>query len=152
MSATSTSTDPVTAIVDILQGVADTQWHNDTPPDTIEDRTETTPKGRENNPNPALYVWRPVETSISREDAEGSMYTEPHTVEIAVWAMQDNRTFNYHRDVIHILEQYDRDNESNTEFHKIQPSSISDRRTEKIVRTTDHYIIGVQAEAERVRD
>jgi len=151
MSVTSTSTDSVQTIVDLLDGY--TGWSLNDPEVYL--HQEVSQQEKENNPDPAIYVWSPVDADLSQGAAGAEYYTEFRTVEAQIWTLnsQNNTaTETYHQEAIDFLREYSNDNESNTTFHKIQPDSATDSRSEHIRRMTDHYIMSVQVRMHNHRD
>jgi len=145
--------DPVAAIVDILTGINNQFWTM-APPDSdnINPVWETTEKGRQNNPENALYVWSPTDTDIQQFDGEYSQTIQNATVEVQVWTLDEGETERGYRDVVNILTSYANNNESITNFQYIRPQTMADNRSEKIARQTDHYIASVQIETRYFRD
>ena len=148
MSVTSNSTDAVDTIFDLLDGY--TGWSLTDP--EVYKQWNVSQQERENNPDPAIYIWSPVDADLSQGDAEASYYSEFRTVEASVWTLDNDSSETYHQEIIDFLRQYSNDNESNTTFHKIRPQSATDSRSEKITRMTDHYILSVQVELHNHRD
>jgi len=60
MSVSSTSNDPVQTIIDLLDGY--TGWSLDSP--EVYNQNEVSQQERTSNPDPAIYVWSPVDASI----------------------------------------------------------------------------------------
>jgi len=151
MSVSSSATEAVETIVDLLDGAPSGAWTNTTPDRVAKYQTHAE-KARMNYPNPALYIWSPVDASLDAFDAEYSRIDETRTVEIQVWTLDDTETAQYHQDVIDFLAQYGNDNTDNTTFHRIRPTAADDLRSEHIVRQTDHYIATVTVELRNFRD
>jgi hypothetical protein len=141
------STDAVQTIADLLD--ASTQWS--LPDPEVYLLQEISQQQRENNPNPAIYVWSPVDGSLDQFDAEYSHIDETRTVECQIWNLDGIEAETYHQEVIDLLSQYANDNYRNTEFHHIRPTSATDSRSDHIRQLTDHYILSVQAEVHNHR-
>ena len=150
MSATSNASDPVQAVVDLLNGAATSVWTNADP--EVHLQWDVSQRGKENNPDPALYVWSPVEGNFDAFDGEYSSLDETQTVEVDCWTMDAQETATLSDDVIQFLSEYGNDNESNTQFLHIRPSSVNDARAEHIARQTDHYIATLQITVRNLRD
>lgn len=151
MSATSSNVEAVETIVGLLENADSTNWQN-SDPDRIDQFQEFSEKGRQNYPDPALYIWSPVDADLQAFDAEYSHIDETRTVEIQVWTLDNTDTAQYHQDVIDFVAQYGNDNEENTTFHRIRPTSADDLRSEKVARQTDHYVATVQAQLRKLRN
>lgn len=148
MSVSSTSTDPVDAIYDLLNGY--TGWTNATP--EVRYQWKWSPDQRENSRDPAIYVWSPTEGSYDAFDAEYSHLDEGQTIEANIWTLDDSETSTYSEDVVDFLSEYGNDNESQTEFHRIRPQNNNDMRQENIARKTDHFIASVQINLRNFRN
>jgi hypothetical protein len=147
MSASSSSEFAVEAIHDLLTGADATDWATaGDPPDRFGFLWDFDHNDRINYPDPALYLWSPVDTDISKFSADGDRMLEDNTVEIVVMTLDSLTTKQYERDVIQIISQYYDDNESDTEFYTIPPSNKSDLRNEHIPQQTDHYMSTVHVE------
>lgn len=148
MSVSSSSTDSVQTIIDLLSGY--TGWTLPAP--EVYEHQEVAQKSKENNPDPAIYVWSPVDGSLEQFSADNTVLDERRTVEAQVWTLDSNTAETYHQEIIDFLNQYADDNESLTTFHYIQPQSATDNRSEHITRMTDHFILSVQVEVHNHRD
>lgn len=152
----SRKSDIVAAVIEVLQGATDYDSWTLTGPEVYR-QSEISQRERENNPDPSMYVWSPVDATLDPFDAEYSRVNETRTVEVSIWVLGDasNSGFGdcetYQQDVIDILSQYGNDNETNIEFRDLKPASVTDSRQEHITRQTDHYIMSVQAEVENFR-
>lgn len=154
MSVSSNSTDPVQSTIDLLDGY--TGWSLQTP--EVHHVAEVSQQDRENNPNPAIYVWSPLDGSMEGLGAKREKTIQTDTVEATIWVLDDADTdakddiATYHAETINFLEDYVTDNYDNIEFHNIRPDVESDIRNEKVARRTDHYVMSVQAEITNLRD
>lgn len=156
MSATSNSTDPVQATVDLLEGAASSVWtHAD--PDVF-NRWETTQQHREQYAQPAIYVWSPIEGTFDRLSADNAYLDETQTIECSVWVLNDasensaKKCADYGDDLIQFLSSYGNDNEAKTSFHGVNPTNVNDLRAENIPRQSDHFLVEVQAEFDNLRE
>lgn len=142
-----TVTDPVDATVDILTNF-------DSWPDTIPSvyRIEEVPeKSRENKRQLAIYVFAPESLSPEEFDAEFSLAEESGVVEVLIYSFDSDRTADTKERVRELFEEYARDNRQNTPFHAIQIESVSDNKSSKVSRRTDHYVDSVRLTFERLR-
>jgi len=140
-------TDPVDATIDILTNF-------DSWPDTIPSvyRIEEVPeKSRENKRQLAIYVFSPEDLTPQEFDAEFSRAEEEGTVEILIYSFDSDRTAATKERVRQVFEEYARDNRQNTPFHAIRIESVSDNKSSKVSRRTDHYIDSIRLSFERLR-
>lgn len=149
MSVSSTSTDPVDTIIDILDGTAQSNWPNGTKPSTIEKQWEHTFQWKKNQANPAAYVWSPERGSQDQFGPDHETKIRGETIDVDVWALDDSNVDSISGDVISILEDYWMDSQENTQWDRIRPESPDDRRAEKLARMTDHYVVSVRVALER---
>ena len=153
MSVSSTEDDPVDAVIEVLEGYS---WTNTTP--EVWRQSEQDQQYRENNPDPAIYVWSPVDADLSALGAKREKTDESWTVECSIWILSDASTdaYNickqYQSDLVDILEDYVTDNYENLNFYNVRPQSVTDSRQESIASRTDHLVMGVQAELNNLRD
>jgi len=148
MSVSSTSTDAVQVVVDILDGY--TGWTLSAP--EVYEWAEVSQQEREHNPDPALYVWAPADATLDQFGAEYNHIDETRIVEVQVWDLDRDDVETYHQDVIDFFATYANDNEQNTPFHHIRPTSATDSRSEHTRQRTDHYIMSVQCDLHNHRD
>ena len=146
-SLESPSDDPVQTVADILDGY--TGWSLTAP--EVYKLQELSQQQRENNPDPAIYVWSPVDGSLDQFDAEYSNIDETRTVECQVWTLDGTNAETYHQEIINLLATFANDNYDRTNFHHIRPTSATDSRSDHIRQLTDHYILSVQAEVHNHR-
>lgn len=149
MSTSSTSTTPVETVFDLLTGEASTTWTLTAP--QIEYQWDVPQQAREQNSSPHLYLWGPSEGSLESFSMDGEQMDQSSIVEVSVWTFDADDTNTYKDDVIDILSQYYTDNTTNTTFNTVRPSNIGDHRNEKVARTTDHFVINVQADLGKLR-
>lgn len=150
MSATSSASDSVKTIYDLLTGAASSNWTNADP--DVYYRWEITSKDIEGViSKPTFGVWSPVEGTLEAFDAEYDHIDETETVEVLIIAQTDTQAAQYADDTIDFLSKYGNDNESNTNFHRIRPTSVNDARAETIARKTDNYLASVTVEMRNFR-
>jgi hypothetical protein len=94
---------------------------------------------RENNPNPALYVWSPTETSFERFSADGNRLIRDGSVEIIVASLDPATTVNLTQDTVDVLGNYIADHHDKTDLRTVEPESATDDRASTVFRHTDHY-------------
>lgn len=150
MSATSSATDSVETVYDLLDGAQSSVWTNADP--EVHHMWDVSARGRENNNDPSLYVWSPVEGDLSRFSADGDHLIDNQVVEISVWTLDSINTTEYAEDVIDLLGDYIEDNEDKITFRNIAPTSVNDLRAEHVTRNTDHYIIAIQVDVDGLLD
>lgn len=148
MSVTSNSDDAVQTIVDLLDGY--TGWTLSSP--EVYKHQEVAQQEKENNPDPAMYVWSPVDASLEQFSGDNDTLNENRTVEVQIWTLDSDDSETYHQETIDFLNQYADDNYSNIEFHFVQPESATDSRSDHIARMTDHFILSVQVGVHNHRD
>jgi len=142
------SPDPVDAIVDILKATDTTNWSN-RKPSLIESMEQTSPKGRENRQDDAIYVRGPG-IDIERFSADPDDLMEDGTAEILIYSLDRTRLTTHTRDVIDFLRGYMNDNYEDTVFHNIVPTATTDNRQAKITRQTNHFVSLVEVELHRL--
>lgn len=153
MSATTTDTDPVDAIVDLLDGAPSATW--DTADPTVlrwHDRTESE-RGPGQGQAPHLYAYQPAGGPIERFSADGALLWEPDApVEVWVYSLDESDTKTLAQNVIDFLDDYLDDQEANTPFVDIQPTSVEDFREQKLTQRTEHFTYRVEVALESFRD
>jgi len=100
---------------------------------------------------PIAYVWSPVDSSLDRFSIDEVKLRETNTVEIQLWSLDEQEPVTLQRDVINILSKYLDDNQRNTPYHDLQPTSASDFREQKPARTTRHYVTSLQIDTDALR-
>lgn len=169
MSVSTTATDPVDTLYDILNnagattggyGVSygyvyggGTTWTNTAP--EVYRRWETDQQDREHNNDPALYLWSPETSDRPALGAEYDDIDEFQFVDVSIWVLDDDDTapsdvVDYANDVIGLVEEYGTDNKGRTEWNTIRPTGDNDLRAENVVRKTDHFVITVSVDLRRV--
>lgn len=148
---TTTNTDPVLGVKEILEGAEDFGIWNQDPPE-IRKQWNWSPDQRENSKDPAIYLWSPIEGETPAFDAEYSHVDEFNTVECSVWTLDENATISYADRIIDLFGEYANDNELRTPFNRLRPDNPSDLRSEKIATKTDHYVTNIQIGVRRFRE
>ena len=148
MVTTSSSDDPVEMVVEILS--ADLTEYTLDPPDIFR-MWDLDPQQRLKNPDPAVYVWSPTPGSEDRFSADGSLLTDSRTVECMIMTYDEAKTHRYAEDIIDILGNYIDDNANLTLFEDVDPSVPSDERGEHIFGESNHYIMTVELDTQRLR-
>ena len=149
----STSTDPRTAIMEILADID--AW--DGPAPEINYHEDVSQKAKRNQSDPALYLLKSGTDDIDRFSADDDTLTEDETVEIQIWVLEDSPKYppkvlarRYRDTIIDAVSDYLNDNYANTEFHSIEPSGSNDYRHQHLARKTDHYIYSVDISTHRL--
>ena len=134
--------DPAEAIKEVLNKSSLLVWDLDSPSSKLLQETSQSERGPGQGQPAEFYIWA-NDGSLEAFDAECSHFDA--TVDVDIWIVTledgkigtDNRV--YKNDTIQFLSEYMNDNESNTPFHRIRPSSQDDQRAEHITGTTDHH-------------
>jgi len=143
MSISSSESNPVNAVTDLLQQTDDTDYTG-TKPEVIEDVWERTPQARLNETRDAVYIWQPVDGEIERVTADGDLLFRENTVEVWVYVLEDKpRAVQLREDILQFLSDYIDDNKENTEFNDVQPVNDMDNRPSNLPRNTSHDVMGV---------
>lgn len=152
MSVSSTETEAVELLVDLLDNAPAGTWTNAAP--EVHAVWEVSQRGRQNNPDPALYVWSPVEGPVDALSGfDYDRLDEQATVEIQVWTLDSVETSQYASDIVNYLAgDYANDNEANTPYHRIRPADVSDERAATQTRPSEHFVTTVTVEGRRLRD
>lgn len=163
MSATSTSTDPVQTVIDLLTGTPADEWTGDKP-DPIERQWAHDFNWKQNQNGPSAYVWSPEVGTQDQLSADGTVKDQTETIGVDVWAPTPTPAYGgvygatygsadvavtVADDVVAILEDYWNDRTANTRWHRIRPQSVDDRRAEAIARRADKHVISVQVQLRR---
>lgn len=152
--STTTQTDPVDAIQDLLDGAPTSTWGTTQDPDVFRwDEVAQTERGPGQGQPPHLYVWQPTGGPIERFSADGVLLWEPDSpVEVWAYSLDEIDTKTLAQDVINFIDDYLDDQEENTPFVDIQPTMVEDFREQKVTRRTDHYVYRVEIMLESFRD
>jgi len=149
MSVSTSTDDPVDMVKTILTDTADTDYTL-APPDIFA-MWEVDSQQRLKNPDPTVYVWSPTAAAINRFSADGDTLIDERTVECMVLTYSDSETHRYVEDIVDIMGDYIDDNADLTIQEDIEPSSIDDNRGDKLYGNSDHYIMTIEIETERLR-
>lgn len=149
MSATSTSTDPVQTVIDLLSGTTAANWPSGTKPDPIEHQWDSTQRTKDNRSGVAAYVWSPDIGTQEQLSADGATKDQVETIDVDVWSADPVEANDVAGDVVAILEDYWNDKQANTEWHRIRPQSTDDRRAETLARRADHHVVSVEVQLRR---
>lgn len=152
MSATSSSTEPVDMVVDLLDGAAVGQWTNASPDVFYLEDVPQADRGPSQDQPAHLYVWMPAGGPIEGLSGDWTSTTEQNTVEIQVWSLDRGECAVYKEDVINFLSLYANDNEENTLFHRVRPSNQDDMRGQNQARRTNHFVMTVEVDCRKLRD
>lgn len=149
MSVSSSSNDAVQAVIDVLDGY--TGWTLTAP--EVYSQEEVSQQDKQANPDPAIYVWSPTDADLRQFSGDSDSLIDRRTVEASIWVLDSSSDCHtYHDDVVEFLQDYAGDNYTNLNFHHIRPNSVTDSRSEKVARMTDHYIMSVQVEIQSLRN
>jgi hypothetical protein len=139
--------DPVETVLDILD--AHTGWTNTTP--EIYRMDETTPKGRENTQADSIYVRATATTELDRFSADPESQTENAGVDMLIYSLDNTRAKTLGEDLKALFQGYMNDNFTDTNWHNIEPTNITDTRGARVARQTDHYVFIVEVDLERLK-
>lgn len=140
--ATSTSTDPVQTVIDLLDGTSSSDWPN-TKPTNIEKRWTTSYRTKTNRSNLSCYVHS---HDIGEQDAlstAAETKDEQEHVRVECWSPTESDAVDCGGDVKSILEDYWDDRTTNTTWQRIRPQSVDDRRAEAQAMGADMYVVAV---------
>jgi len=149
MSITS-KTDPVDAIVDILRASPTGTFSTAV---SIYRLDETTPAGRQNERQNALYVLESTGVDLNRfgiNPGTQDLQTEDGQVQIYIYSLTQSEAKTTAQETVSHLRGFLSDNYSQTNFLNIEPNNISDRRASSIARQTDHFVYVVDIQTERL--
>ena len=142
------STNPVDALIDILEATDTAEWTLDKP--EINRHDDVSPKGRENKNNDAIYVRSASGVQFDRFSADKADLTADGSPTVLIYSLAEDRARIHAEDVVGFLRDLMNDNYTQTNFHDIQPTEVVDNRASKITRQTRHFIFGVTAETSRL--
>jgi hypothetical protein len=145
MSVTSDD-DAVGAVIDLLQNAASADWTPTTPEIKQWWDDAQNERGPGADMAPILYVWSPTGSSLERFSMDGTRFDRSDTIEVQCWSLDATEAEQLRRDVVDIISEYLDDNETDTPYTDIQPTTSSDFREQKQARRTDHYITSVEIE------
>ena len=144
----SDSTNPVDALIEILEATDTAEWTLSKP--EINRHDEISPKGRENNQDDAVYVRSAAGVSFDRFSADPSDLKQDGSPTVLVYSLDEDRARTHAGDIVEFLRQLMNDNYAQTAFHNIEPTEVVDNRASKITRQTNHFVFGVTAETHRL--
>lgn len=148
-TASSNASDAVETVVDLLETADTSTWTHADP--SVEHYWDATQQTKLNRPDPYLYAYSPANGNYRRIDGDYSVVDEQQTVAVEAWVMEDvslpqdgaDRANQYASDAFSFLSDYGNDNENRTNFYRIQPQEIDDRKAEHTVRETDHFVVSL---------
>lgn len=152
MSVSSTATEPVETLEDILSGVASTEWTNADPQVFRWWEHSQSERGPGQGQPAHIYILQTTNTPVDPISADGILLEENPTLEVFIYTFSETETGEYARDVIQILSQYFADNQNLTEYFHIEPSGIEDFREQKVTQQTEHYVYTVEIEMQKLTD
>ena len=148
---TSSESDPVDAVFDLLDQQPTEAWSTTDDPTVLYNWDRAfSEKGPGDDQPPELYVWSPIDGTIDQLTADGAYTNESHTVEVQVWALQQAVVATLMRDLIHIFGEYMDNQQTATEFITLPPSSVRDLRSDAVRRQTSHYLATVEVEPRKL--
>jgi len=144
--STTTSLDPVTQVIDLLESAASTEWPSDTPPTAIRRYQDDSQgnKGPSAGQPPILYILAPTDTTLERFSADGDLYIQGHTVFVQVWTYDSADAKQYQLAVASIISDYLDDNAVETPNSTVEPENLSDFRHQTHSDDTDYQIMRVE--------
>lgn len=153
MSATSSATQAQETLKDLLQEYSG--WTNADPSVYFVQEVAQSERGPGDGQPAELYIWEPTSGPLNAFDAEYSHYDERRTVEIWIYTLEGGKigteNTEYQSDIVDFLGEYANDNASNTEWNRIRPRNVDDRRSELMARNTNHHISSVEVELQNHR-
>ena len=132
MSVTS-ATDPVEAVIDLLNNAAAGEWPSSTVPDRIERMEDSTPSERLRDTrlnDVSLYVHSPDNAQLLKYDPAGDNVDQTETVQVMCFTEDDSTANNYVASAQTILAGYATDNQQQTAWVDIWPESVADSTAE----------------------
>jgi len=143
MSVSSSESNPVNAVVDLLEQTTDSDYTG-TKPEVIEAVWQRTPQARLNESRDAVYVWQPTDGEIERVTADGDLLFRENSVEVWVYTLEDKaRAVQLREDILLFFADYIDDNKANTRFNDIQPANDMDNRPGNLPRDSSHDVMGL---------
>lgn len=142
---TSTDTDPVDTVIQLLKDAATFDlWSQPTPDIQHHDQIPISEKGPGDGQPAQVYVWQPTDSTIEQLTADGRFLDTDNTVEVQIWSLDRQEVTEYREDVVDIFGDYLDDQQGISEFLTLPPSASRDYRADKRARRTDHYIQTVE--------
>jgi hypothetical protein len=97
-----------------------------------------------------IYVWSPTGESIDRFSLDNSHTRDTATVECLIYSLDERDVLDYMDEARLVLEEYFDDNKKFTEWQTVEVTEQTDYREQKPHRQTDHYVVGLQIELEKI--
>jgi len=142
-----TATQPVQAIIDLLENADSTEWTPTQDPVVKNYWNDSqSERGPGDGQPPILYVWSPTGPTLDRFSVDGDDFQRNDTVEVQAWSLVESETVGLQEDVIDILSQYLDDNETDTPYTDVAPVGAEDFREQTPARSTQHYVMSVEVE------
>jgi len=142
-----TATQPVQAIIDLLENADSTEWTPTQDPVVKNYWNDSqSERGPGDGQPPILYVWSPTGSTLDRFSVDGDDFQRNDTVEVQAWSLVESETVGLQEDVIDILSQYLDDNETDTPYTDVAPVNAEDFREQTPARSTQHYVMSVEVE------
>ncbi len=147
--ATSTSTDPVQTIEDLLTGTVSGDYPNGTKPDPIEKHWESEYRTKANRSGTAAYVRSPQVGEQEQISTAGETKDQTERVDVEIWGDDQGTVATIAGDVEAILEDYWNDRTANTQWTRIRTLGQDDRRQEQQLPAHGKFVIAVRVELRR---
>jgi len=144
MSVSPTSSEPVETVQEILAGQPDAKWTDKSPTVLFNWDRAFSEKGPGQGQPPELYVWSPIDASLSQLTADGDYLEEDHTVEVQCWSLSESATWQLARDTIQIFGDYLDNQQGVSDFLTLPPTASTDLRADKQARRTEHYVATIE--------
>jgi len=153
MSATTSKTEYVEAIVDLLKNAASSVWSTTQDPNVFRWQAKSQQeRGPGATQPPELYVWMPTSAPINRLTADNDLLEELPNIEIHVYTLTESDTSDLARDLISFFSDYMSDRENRTEYADIVPVNAEDFREQKLAQRTEHFVYTVEIEVTKLTD
>jgi len=148
MSISTTETDPVETVYDLLeQAATDSSLWTNTPPEVFFYwDIAFQEKGPGADMPPRVYVWSPTASQTPPFSADGDEFDTEATVEIQLWSLDEREVKVLQNDITQFLSQYFADNANQTDFVNVFPVNKSDYREQKPSRKTQSYVMAIEVE------
>jgi len=140
---------PTDAIIEVLEDEKDTFSESF----EVYRHDEVVPKNRENNPNPALYVFESTGLEINRlgiTPGEPDSQTQDGGVFIRIYALEEEIVKTLSEELFTFFKGFLDDNYTETDFLNFEISSITDARASRMSRQTRHYVFEIEIQTERL--
>lgn len=147
--ATSTSTDPVQTIVDLLSNTVSGDYPNGTKPDPIEKHWDSQYREKVNRDGVAAYVRSPETSSTDQLSVDADTKVQMERVNVQVWGNTEADVVNAAGDVEAILQDYHNDRGDNTAWSRIRVLGQDDRRQEETRHPRGKHVVAVEVRLRR---